>query len=471
MTTTIDLAYELQVSEDGLSAELTIPRGSGAVPALVDFVAHLREVEGLVDVDVAKLTELLEVAASGRRAGPEVIATGVEPVAGADARIEWRGDFFERVPLERPDGSVDHFRRNKTSVAPETIIAEWLPPEAGTAGRTVRGEEIPAEPGRAWRPDLHQTVIWTDETKTEIQALVGGQVEFARGKLSISQVFKVKSVDFGTSSIDFDGAVEVNGDVREGFELRAAGTVTVSGYIETASVSAGGNLEVKRGIIGRNKIRVECAGDMEVGFARELEIECGGQLLSSGELHFCTGRIGGDVTASKNRLVGGHWNIGGSLYVAELGSSSETPTVVNVGVNADLELQQSEQIAAREKLQAEIAQRDEQAERLERKRVRSEKEELALQKLKLYLGQLRKQERAAAEQERLMRQRIKMQKRYGTIWVIEGIHPGVKIWAGGKPQPLEVTKFLKGPLRIGYLPGRNQPAVTHGGNQKFESLF
>lgn len=471
MTTTIDLAYELRMSDDGLSAELAIGRGAGAVPDLADFVAHLKESEGLVEVDEAKVADLLSLAALGRRAGPEVIARGVEPEAGADARLEWLGDFFERVTLERPDGSIDHFRRNKTSVGAEKVIAQWIPPQLGRPGRTVRGEEIPGEPGRPWRPNLHSTVAWTDETKSEIETLVGGQVEFAKGRLSVSQIFKVSAVDFGTSSIDFDGAVDVNGDVREGFEVHATGTVTVSGFVETAVITSGGNLVVKQGIIGRNKIRVECAGDMEVGFAREVEIECGGQLLSNGELLFCAGRIGGDVTASKNRLVGGNWQIGGSLYVAELGSESETPTVVNVGTDADLEVKQAEQIAEREKLQGEIAQRDDQIGRLERKRARTEKEELALQKLKLYLGQLRKQERVAAEQERLMRQRIKMQRRYGTIWVIEGIYPGVKVWAGGKPQPLEVTKFLKGPLRIGYLPGRNQPAVTHGGNQKFESLF
>jgi uncharacterized protein len=471
MTTAIDLAYELKVSDDGLAAELTIPRGAGPVPELSDFVAHLEEVEHLVAVDEVKVAHLLSLAGVGRKAGPEVIARGIEPITGKDAQLEWRGDFFDRVPLERPDGSVDHFRRNKTSVAANAIIAEWIPPEAGTPGRTVRGEEIEAEAGRPWRPTLHPTVAWTDEAKTQIEALVSGQVEFARGRLSISQVFAVKSVDFSSSSIDFDGAVDVSGDVREGFEVRATGTVTVSGFVETAIVTSGGNLAVKQGIIGRNKIRIECAGDMEVGFARELEIVCGGQLLSNGELLFCTGRIGGDVTASKNRLVGGHWQIGGSLYVSELGSESETPTVVNVGIDADLEAKQAEQAAEREKLQQEIEDRALQIENLERKRARTDKEEIALQKLKVYLGQLRKQDRVAAEQDRLMRQRIKMQKRYGTIWVIEGMYPGVKVWAGGKPQPLEVTKYTKGPLRIGYLPGRNQPAVTHGGNQKFESLF
>ena len=471
MTIAIDLAYELKVSSDGLTAELAIGRGAGPVPGLADFIAHLQSVEGLIGVDQQKVADLLSLAGVGRRAGPEVIARGIEPTTGADARLEWLGAFFERLPLERPDGSVDHFRRNKTSVGPGQIIAQWIPPQVGAPGRTVRGEEIPGESGRPWRPTLHHTVAWTDETKTEIQTLVGGQVEFARGRVSVSQLFKVAAVDFGSSSIDFDGAVDVKGDVREGFEVHAKGSVTVSGFVETANVTSGGNLAVKQGIIGRNKIRIACAGDMEVGFARELEIECGGQLLSNGELLFCTGRVGGDVTASRNRLVGGQWQIGGSLYVAELGSESETPTVVNVGMDAELESKQAEQVADRERLQAEIARRDEQVARLERKRTRTEKEELALQKLKLYLGQLRKQERQAADQERLMRQRIKMQLRYGTIWVIEGVYPGVKVWAGGRPQPLEVTTFLRGPVRIGYLPGRNMPAVTHGGNQKFENLF
>lgn len=466
------LHYELEISEDLLEASLTIPRGTHEeVPDAETLAAWLGEHEGLVGIDLEALDALLELVEEGKKAGPVVVARGTEPTAGRDARLEWRGDFFESLPLERPDGSVDHFRRNKTSVDEHTVIASWLPPEVGQPGRTVKGETIPAEAGEIWYPQLHETVAWVDESKTEIETLVGGQVEYARGKVSVSQLYAVKSVDFGSSSIDFDGAVAVSGDVQEGFEVHATGSVEISGYIETAPVSAGGNLTVVKGIIGRNKIKVSCGADMEVGFARELEIDCGGQLLSNGELLFCTAKVGGDVTAARNRLVGGHWQIGGSLYVNELGSESETPTVVNVGLDADLEAKQAEQLAEREKLQAEIAQREQQVENLDRKRKRTEKEEIALSKLKMYVKQLKQKDKEAADRDRLMRQRLKMRRRYGTIWVIEGIHPGVRIYAGGKPQPLEVTDFLKGPLRVGYLPGRTTPAVTHGRNKKFESLF
>lgn len=466
MSTTM-LAYDLKISDDELEATLTIPRGAGEVPTLTDFVEHLRDDEGLINLDEDALSALLDEAEDGRRAGPAVVARGEEPVDGKDARLEWKGEFFEQVPIERPDGSVDHFRRNKTSVPPDTVIASWIPPEEGTPGKTVRGKRLEAEPGRPWKPKMHQTVGWVDETHSEIEALVGGQVEFAKGRVSISQVFKVTSVDFETSSIDFDGAVDVSGDVLEGFTVKATGSVTVTGYVEGSPIECGGNLSVKQGIIGRNKIAIRADGDVEVGFLRELELETGGQVVTNGELMRVDATVGGDVTANGNRLVGGHWTIGGSLFVSELGSESETPTTIVVGVDSDLEAKQAEQVEERAALQSEIEKRTEQIESLERKRQRSPKEDIALNKLKLYLGQLDKKERELSDAERLLRRRIKMQRRYGMIWVNEGVWPGVKIYAGGKAQPLEVTKYIKGPARIGYMPGRTKPAITHGRNKKF----
>jgi len=461
------LGYELKISDDGLEASMTIPRGAGEVPPLSEFVAHLTEDEGLIHIDMEVLGELLETAEDGRRAGPAVIARGEEPVDGRDARIEWKGEFFERVPIERPDGSVDHFRRNKTSVPADTVIADWIPPEEGTPGRTVRGVTIDAEPGRPWRPKLHQTVSWTDEKLLSIEALVGGQVEFAKDRISVSQVMKVSSVDFGSSSIDFDGAVDVNGDVLEGFDVTATGSVSISGYVEGAQINAGGNLTVNQGVIGRNKVKIKADGDIDVGFLRELELECGGQVVSSGELMRVEANVGGDVTASGNRLVGGSWTVAGSLYVSELGSESETPTLIVVGTDGDLEGQQEKQFEERAEVQSEIGKRTEQIELLERKRQRSTKEDIALNKLKVYLGQLTQKDREMADAERLMRRRIKMRRRYGMVWVNEGLWPGVKIYAGGKPQPLEVTSYIKGPVRIGYMPGRQKPAITHGRNKKF----
>jgi hypothetical protein len=466
MTTTA--AYDLQISDDGLEATLTVPRGASEVPEPDEFLRYLAEEEGLIGVDEDAVFEVLEAAQAGKRGGPAVIARGEEPIDGDDACLEWLGEFFERVPLHRPDGSVDHFHRNKTSVAPETVLARWVPPTEGTPGRTVRGVRIDPEPGRPWRPKLHHTVAWTDEDHTHVQSLVGGQVEYAKGRVSVSQIYKASAVDFSTASIDFDGAVEVKGDVLEGFDVHATGSIAVSGYVESAPLQSGASITVQQGIIGRNKIAVRADGDVEVGFAREFELNCGGQLVSKGELMRLSAVVGGDVTATGNRLVGGTWQIGGSLYVAELGSESEVPTSISVGIDPDLEGKQAEQIQERADLQIEIEKRQEQIEAMQRKRKRTEKENLVLQKLEVYLQQLQQKDQELSEAERLLRRRIKMRRRYGMVWVDEGVHPGVKIWAGGKNQPLEVTTYIRGPVRIGYMPGRQKPAITHGRNKKFD---
>lgn len=458
----LTLPVDLEVDEDGLEASLKIPRDVGPeLPEAAELASVLQEQEGLESVDVDAVADLLGDACTGRSAGPRVIARGQEPQRGADAHLEWEGEFFESVQLRRPDGSVDHYRRTKTSVAAGQHIATVVPPQPGIDGRTVRGDRIEAEPGQDWRPQLHPTVAWEDSEQTRIRAEVGGRVEFARDRVSISELLEVPGVDHGSSSIDFDAAVEVKGDVLEGFAVRATGSVHVHGFVEVADVHAGGGLRVQGGVIGKKQATISSGGDMELGTARELDLRCGGQLVAHGELLFCDAVVLGDVTATGHRVVGGDWTAGGSLYCEDLGSDTETPTFIRVGVHREMEERQKELATEREELQAEMATRQKQREKFERKRARTDKEQLALDKLGAYVEQLRARDARLVEEEAKLRRRIKETRRAGTVWVQGTVHAGVKIIAGGLPRTLEVSKPLRGPLKIGYESRRQIPVITY----------
>jgi uncharacterized protein len=456
---TTTLPIRLTIGDDELEASLEfLDEAEQALPTLPELLEYLRDTEGLVGIDESAVESLVIEAEAGDGAGPEVIARGSEAQVGKDAEIRWEGEFFESVSLERPDGSIDFYHRTKTSVAADDLIATILPPGPGTEGTTVSGEAIPARAGREWKPRLDSTVRWEDENS--LVAAVGGRVEYANEKLSISELLQVESVDYASSSVEFDGAVEVRGDVQEGFSVEAKGSVTIKGFVEAAPIRAGGSLVVQSGIIGKARGEIESGGDMEFATARELKIRCFGQLLTHGELLFCDATVKGTVTASAHRVIGGSWTVGGSLYCEELGSESETPTVIRVGVDSELERQQAAISEEREELQAELEKRSEQLEKLRASRQSSEKGRIAMEKIELYVQQVQLRESELAKADADLRRRIKKTRREGSIWVAKTLYPGVTITVGGHPKTLEITKPVRGPLKIGYERGRQIPVIS-----------
>ena len=64
-----------------------------------------------------------------------------------------------------------------------------------------------------------------------------GHLEFANNAFHVRPVLEIKGdVDYGTGNIDFNGDVHIFGDVREGFDVRATGTIIINGLVEAATV-------------------------------------------------------------------------------------------------------------------------------------------------------------------------------------------------------------------------------------------
>lgn len=62
-------------------------------------------------------------------------------------------------------------------------------------------------------------------------------------------------MDLSTGNIDFEGSVQVNGNVSSNFVIRAGGNVIISGVVEGAYIEAGGNIIIARGMNGMARVR------------------------------------------------------------------------------------------------------------------------------------------------------------------------------------------------------------------------
>lgn len=95
--------------------------------------------------------------------------------------------------------------------------------------------------------NLGNNVALTDDG-TEVVATSNGQVIFKNDVISVESIYTVDG-DL-KSHIDFLGTVVINGNIEDGYEVKAKDNITVTGSVGRSQLTAGGDIIVGNGING-----------------------------------------------------------------------------------------------------------------------------------------------------------------------------------------------------------------------------
>lgn len=264
-----------------------------------------------------------------------IIAKGTPPRHGTDARIEY---FFNTDVSARPtlneDGSVDFFNLNTISHCKEgDVLAQLYPEDRGEYGYSVFGERIrPRDVKRLTLRYGHNINI--SEDLCVLTAATSGHVSLVEGKVFVSNVYEVENVDNSTGNITYDGSVLVNGNVCTNFSVKASGNIEVKGVVEGATLEAGGDVIITRGMNGMAKGVLKADGNVISKFIENSRISAGGYVSTNSILH-------SEVSAGTEILVGGKKGFitGGRVSAASLikvktlGSPMGADTIVEVGTD------------------------------------------------------------------------------------------------------------------------------------------
>ena len=140
------------------------------------------------------------------------------------------------------DGSVDYKNMELfEAVEKDKLIAEYHSATRGVFGYDVTGQLIAPKKGKEL-PPLHGQGFMVSEDKREYYALVSGIIELEEESrsLNIRNLYTVPgNVDASTGNINFNGDVNIMGNVEPGFTVDAAGSVVVDGHCEGGKIYAG----------------------------------------------------------------------------------------------------------------------------------------------------------------------------------------------------------------------------------------
>ena len=144
----------------------------------------------------------------------------------------------------------------------------------------------------------------------------------------------MKNVDVSRGNLESEGSIEISGDVAENFTVRAGGDVVVNGQVEGATIIAGGNIVIAKGMNGMSKGVLQAGGSVVVRYLENVNV-CAGEDVSSEAILHCNITAGNEVRVDGRRgvIIGGTIQAGISVVAKTIGASMGANTVLEIGVN------------------------------------------------------------------------------------------------------------------------------------------
>ncbi len=266
-----------------------------------------------------------------------VVAEGRLPDEGQDGYFEYTFEAEVKGPQILEDGTVDYTAANKlVNVRAGDKLATYRPARQGTDGSDIMGnlmkaavvKELPILRGNGIRRDTDDTYYAEKE----------GKVELRDGKLDIKSTHEIYGdVDLTIGKVEFFGDIIINGNVLSGVVVRAGRNIEIRGSVEAASLFAGGDIILQRGIQGQQRAKASARGSIFAKFIEQTVVTAGADVVADSIMN---SRIvaEGTVRLSGKRgvIVGGYTHGLLGIDTVSVGNDAETRTVIHAGCEADM---------------------------------------------------------------------------------------------------------------------------------------
>ncbi|MFW5991822.1 MAG: DUF342 domain-containing protein [Halanaerobiaceae bacterium] len=333
-----DAEITVDISKDKLKALISYTPALGGKKAdMEEFLNTLQEAGVEYGINRDKLKQIIE---KRQPVESSLVAEGDPPQPGKDAELIYHFEQnTDSIGTKREDGSIDFYNLGRiTNVQPGDVLVTKEDPEPGLPGKGVTGEELPPpDPQNKNLPCGKNTEI--KDEKTLVAGIAGQVVVDERNRVQVLPVHKINGdVDLGTGNIDFVGNVIVQGNVTEGFKIRADGNVEIRGHVSVADIEAGGDVVIKQGFIGKNKCEIKARGNVQVKFVENgiIKAEKSIEVVDAVMHSKLTAGDSITVTGKKGLLVGGVTRARSNIEANLIGSSLATITKLEVGLDPEL---------------------------------------------------------------------------------------------------------------------------------------
>ncbi len=328
----------VRITDDKTEAWLYLcaPEGEGQYDK-TEIIQYLQKNQVIAGINQSNVAAMCKKKIYEREVKVAVSEKGEEGCAG---HYEFFFDTGKRKPMIRSDGSVDYRSMSLIQNAQAgDLLAVYHPAVQDKPGRDVMGGAQKGAVYKELRP-LSGKGISNEGNPNEYRATKSGKIEYdGENHLSIVEVYEIQGdCDLASNAIiEFNGDVVINGNVEAGVVIKAGKSLTVEGVVESAIISAGTDVCLKRGMQGSGKGSIVAGGDVFTEFLEYTSVQAGGNVQANVILN---SKVSADnkvtLTGKKGLIAGGtvHGMLGISCITA--GNMSEIRTGLHVGLKPEI---------------------------------------------------------------------------------------------------------------------------------------
>ncbi len=267
------------------------------------------------------------------------VATGIYHKHGKDSVIKYEIEMnADLKPKKNEDGTVDYKNINYTqAITKGQVLATKSPITLGESGTTVTGMSIKARDGKLANFSFGKNVMQSEDEMSLISEC-DGTLETQGNKISIIEVLEIfTDVGIKTGNISFTGKVIIRGNITSGFKVETQDSIEVIGVVESAELSAGGDILINGGVQGNDDCTIKAGGNIKGIYFNNCKIIAGGSIQTDSMMH-CDVVTDNSIEAKgkKGLIMGGTYvarhHIVGKVIGAEIG----TITKLQLGITNDI---------------------------------------------------------------------------------------------------------------------------------------
>jgi uncharacterized protein (DUF342 family) len=348
-----DGTFSIDIAPDLMSAFLTIipPFGGQAVTSeqIYECLRETGIIYGIMDENIA------ESLAKGH-VHNKLIAAGVHPIPGEDTQfLSLVAEAKERRPQLDEHDNVDYRNLgNILSVKPGDPLMRRLPPTEGKPGKNIHGFLISAPKGNdiPFQLELSGTAFDQNDHDLLVAAVCGQPILVPNGVI-VEPIITLKNVDLSSGNLQVAGTLNITGDVKSGMNVKATGDIIIGGVVEAAQIEAGGDLEIKGGIIGQGDTGnngdelnsatavIQAKGSVKALYVENASVSAGvdifvRELVMKSVLSAGDRIMVGEPGSGKGRIIGGVCRATTRIETGVAGSRASVITRLEVGVDPSI---------------------------------------------------------------------------------------------------------------------------------------
>lgn len=322
---------ELNVATDNMTAYLRVKPAFHGQKITYEFIHEYliknNIVYGICEEDIRNFCEKQEYYRE------LICARGLPPVDEENGTLKYHFRTESAVkPKEKEDGTVDFRDLGLVqNVSKGDVLCEIIPPEPGQDGIDVYDHVVRHTEGKLPPlPSGSQTIV--SEDQLTLTAGIDGCIVYKNGVVNIEDVFVVRgNVDNTSGNIDFIGSVVIQGDVFEGFHVKAGANISIRGMSEGAFIEAGGDISISSGMNGMGKGKLTAGGNIVSKYFENVTIDCKGDVYADVIMN-CIVTAEGSVIlkGKKGLLIGGLCQAGQLIYANTIGGPNHVRTGISI---------------------------------------------------------------------------------------------------------------------------------------------